>query len=54
MLLNILIVLFVILVLGFIVSLFIPVARENGIYGYLAVAICLLNVIIQAVNICTS
>lgn len=41
-----------VLCLCFVISLCIPVLREKHLYAYLAIAVCLLNVVIQVVNIC--
>lgn len=54
MLLKILLILWLVAVLGWIVTIIIPVTRENSTQGFMAVLVCALNVIIQVVNICTN
>lgn len=48
----ILFVIFLILALCFVISLCVPRLREIYLYAYLSVAICLLNLVIQVINIC--
>ena len=54
MLLKILLILWVIVVFSWIVSIIIPATRRNGTHINLAVAICILNLVIQVVKICTN
>lgn len=47
---KIILILWVVAILGFICTLILPPARKNGIPLVLAVVVCILNAVIQAVS----
>lgn len=54
MLFLILVVMFILACLGWLVCIILPTTREDGIYLYFLLAVMLINLAIQVVNICTN